>query len=137
MSPNGGPYGDHCDCPTDTDRRRRRNARVLLYVREALGVGPPDEHLLKQATFLWATGPDREPELHELVSGMTDVERERIIYNAHLRDSRRAADWWEEWQERDKDRRRREAAERRKQRLRKQAKAKLTGAELKALKEER
>lgn len=133
MSPNGnGP----CDCPTEADYRRRRDARVLLYVREALGM-EPDEHLQRQAVFSWGQGWDREPELYELVSGMTDEQRERIIYNAHLRDSRRAADWWEEWHERDKERRRREAAERRKQRLRKLAKAKLTGAELRALKEER
>ena len=71
--------------------------------------------------------------LCSFIRGLSNFQKERIIYNARNKMSRRLADWWEEHQEADRKREAEEKAEQERKRLVRQALSKLTTAERKAL----
>ncbi len=82
------------------EKERKRAAVLLRYVRLSLRI-PVGEELQKQHLDYYGVGPDRVPELCELLTEMDSEDLEFIVYNAHSKTARDLADWWEDHQEAD------------------------------------
>lgn len=93
---------DHME-PTVKERQQQDAAKVLFYVKTALGRTVPGE-LRAAAEDVYGRGihPDNVVRmLCECFRSMTDAEMNRIVYDGRNREARRAADWWEEHQAED------------------------------------
>lgn len=95
---------------------------LLVYVRDSLGSNleevysrrdqpryPPDyinQWEVKSDPYYGLVGglDQQTAMLCLLICNMTDDEREKILYNAHSKQSRQLADWWEKHQEADRKR---------------------------------
>lgn len=118
--------------PTSRQREIQRAAKLLIYVNEKTGATSPG-WLLAQASNAYANDERCVTELCATLKAMQPKRRETLVYNAHDANARDLAGWWEDHQAADAERERQEAAAKRKDRLRKQALAKLSPAEREAL----
>lgn len=111
---------------------------LLIFVFKALKKKiPQDVSAAAMATYGDTSLLDKHTDLLcQTCGSMSKADSERIIYNAHLPASRQLAEWWERHQEADRKRITEEKQKKKNQALVKSAKAKLTPAELKALKQE-
>lgn len=112
----------------------KRTAENLVYAKRAMGEKVhPRSKLAEQANDYYGHGPDRAPELCALIKTMTAEQLERIVYDGRNPKARQLADWWDKHQKADRRREREEAAKRKQERLRAEARAKLTPEERAAL----
>jgi len=110
----------------------QRSAKLLIFVKTRLQQRIP-AWLEAQASSRFADDERCVTDLCALLKGMSDVERDRLIYDARDRDSRDLADWWEDHLREDAAREAREEAERERQDLRARGLSKLTEDERRAL----
>ena len=113
----------------------KRVCELLVYLHEALGENVP-AWVHKAARDCYGNKA-RIDEATKLLCArlrlLTEAEVERIVYDGHSDRARRLAGWWERHQEWDAKRVEEEEEERKLARIRKQARAKLTGEEIDAL----
>lgn len=117
--------------PTRRERELQRAARLLVYVRQQLGVAIPG-HLLAAADSIYCAD-DFVPALCAALLSLAPERRDALIYNSRDRQARDLADWWEDHQEADRRRVEREQAEAAAAEARAKALAKLTPEERRAL----
>lgn len=110
---------------------------LLVYVLEAQGKEVPVE-IVKGANEYYGDVQALDANTALLcgtIRGFTKKEQDRILYDGKNPAARKLADWWENHQEVDRQREAEEAKEKKNKKLANKAKAKLTPAELKALRE--
>lgn len=118
--------------PTHREREFQRAATLLLYVRKKTGK-PAEAWAKKEAYNIYARDERCVTVLCIALGVLSQKEMEEIVYNAHDARSRDLANWREEHLEADQKRDSREAAARENERLRKEAMAKLSPAEQRAI----
>ena len=116
---------------TDREVRLRETAQLLIYVKQHLKEKVSDR-LLKASNDYYCS-VDFVPELCKTIRKLTPEQMNDIVYNSRDKTSRRLADWWEEHEEADRKREAKEAEEKQRKALRKQALAKLSKEERMAL----
>lgn len=117
------------------EKELQRAAKLYAYALKALNQPvSPVVNKVADDIYGWG-GANFVPALCALVKGMSDEEREAIVYNPHNRDSRDLANWWEEHQEADRAREKQEAFLKKQQELRDSALSKLSSEERQALKD--
>ena len=77
-----------------------RVANLLLYVNACMGI-PSAKWIVTAATDVYLCEKRTTPLLCEAIKRMDDTTREVIVYNAHSKQSRDLADWWENHQAHD------------------------------------
>jgi|SRR6185369_6118853 len=120
--------------PSQLQYEIRRAAGFLAYVKGFLGMENQYEIVISQSEFPSEKNKEMIAELCGLIGGLEEKDFNDIVYDPRSKQSRRLADWWEEHQEKD---RQREARERKAQRiaeLRISGLSKLTDEEIAALK---
>lgn len=121
--------------PNDAEINSNRTARLINYV-DSFYKGITPEWIRKAARDVYGN-PQRLDELVRILcdkcKAMSKGQRGQIIYNAYNGQARDLADWWEEHQEADRKRTRQEREDKAKRQLIKNALAKLSKAERKAL----
>lgn len=120
--------------PTERNRFLRHTAKLLIFALTELGyeVSP---RLRAQADDEYCI-TDNAPELCALLARLQLRDPaffNRMVYDAHRRESRDLATWWEDHSKADAERKRRENAATARAALRQQALAKLTPDEMDAL----
>lgn len=125
------PCRDDYPEPSKLQSRSRQAAELLIYVYGKVGKAVPAK-LRQDAKDCYCDG-DYVPKLCEALSELSNKEFDRIVYNPRERQSRALADWWEEHEEMDRIREEKEAAELRRQALKKSGLAKLSAEEKEAL----
>jgi glucuronate isomerase len=136
--------------PTGKEVAIKRTATLLVYALTALGQKVPTD-IKRRADNLYGADsatynsdrtdkarPTRNDDsvvalLCKTVKGMSDDERERVIYNAHDATARDLASWVEEHERADRERLARENAAKERDAARRSAKAKLSPAERRAV----
>ena len=95
--------------PTRDQRENQMTASILCWLCDKKGYGHPIDYDRLPTWRAWSE--DRFLDANEcgkvlcaIVEGMSEAEREKFIYDAHNRMSRRFADWWEDHQEADRQR---------------------------------
>ena len=109
-----------------------RAACLLIYVLEKTGQ-KPEAWLVKEAQDYYPRNERSITELCATLKAMSPNDRDALIYNARDRDARHLADWWEEHQVADAKRERQESISKKREETKKQALAKLSREERKAL----
>lgn len=124
--------------PNEREKESVLVCQLLMYAFTALKKKiPNDVSAAASATYGDEPNLDKHTDLLCQTCGNMDQKTsERVIYNAHLPAARQLAEWWERHQEADRKRIAEEKAASKRKKLVASAKAKLTPAELKALKEE-
>lgn len=117
--------------PNARERNWQQAAQFLVYALVKLGKEPP-ENLKKTANDIYAR-EDFTADLCHLLNNISDEAREKIIYDAHSRQARELANWWDDHKEADKRRKLEEMEAVRLAHLRMTARAKLTPEEMTAL----
>ncbi len=125
------PCNDYPD-PTPQSRDLQRTTSLLIYTLTKLG-HKPAMWMKEQAKNPYAVDERAITELCALLKAMSNDQLEQIVYDAHSRNARDLANWWEDHQEADRKREKEEAARKKRKNLRQQALEKLTPAERKAL----
>ena len=118
--------------PNQREVELQRAARLLVYLWEQTGKNL-EAWAVSESTNVYARDERSVTELCAALRAMDSKQRDTIIYNAHDKDARDLATWWEEHQAADAAREEQEAAEREQQTLREQALDKLSDEERKAL----
>lgn len=123
--------------PSGYELRLRDTARLLVYLHDRLSIKCP-EHFVEMSKTNYPHDPGDEavPKLCAMLKKLSNDspgEFAQIVYDAHSKQSRALADWWEEHQAADRAREQKELAEKHRQRLRTAALSKLTHAEQVAL----
>lgn len=121
---------DHME-PTGKEKYLQRTAKLYAYAMGMLSRRIPDD-VVADMNNIYCT----KDHTAALCTFLRDLKRETfdsIVYNGRDRTSRQLADWYEEHIKADRERIRKETDERMQKRLRKSAVAKLTPAELKAI----
>lgn len=117
--------------PTATEEYNQRTAQLAVYVLEQLSMFiPNDVSMAADAVFC---SIDFTPSLCDLLKNMSRKQMTEIVYNAHSKQSRALADWWEQHQEADRRNAQRDADEKKRKELQAQALKKLTDQERAAL----
>jgi len=111
--------GDYLN-PTTKERELQRTATLLIFVKRKLGK-PVAPWLTKEAKDNYAKRESVVPQLCREIERMTTEQRERILYDAHDKDSRDLANWWETHQAADTTRKKKESDVKRAERRRKKA----------------
>jgi hypothetical protein len=96
--------------PTHRERELQRTAKLLLYVYAKIGA-QPETWIGEQAKNIYASDSRLVPLLCAGIKKMSKMEKEKIIYNAHDKNSRDLADWWDVHKEADREREEREQIE--------------------------
>lgn len=125
---------DYMD-PTKEESNRRETSEFIVFVYGQLGIETP-KRIVEAAKDAYGLGVQLDvvvEMLCESLSGLSEKDQERIIYNAKDKTSRRLADWWEEHQEADKKRIEKELQKAKDDAERQVALAKLTPHERKLL----
>lgn len=117
---------------SEREEQLQRAAKLLVFVRQATGV-EPEPWALKQAGEYYAKDERAVTELCAALKGMDPDQRERIVYDAHNRDARDLADWWEDHQQADAEREEKEKEEKERKKLAAAARKKLSQTEREAL----
>ena len=117
--------------PTHKERLLQETAQLYEYALFEMNVIVPAD--VKAAAKNIYCRKDFVPDLCELVTNMNDLQRQRVVYNAYHKMSRKLADWWEKHQEADRRRIEQEQIESIRQEIALSALSKLTDAEKKAL----
>lgn len=112
--------------PSERDIAYKKARNLTNYVKKHIDI-PAEGHCK------YSNGNNPETRLCAIIRGMTKEQKETIVYNAKSKMSRKLADWWEEHLKDDKKREQEKKAEKKRQALEKQALAKLTAKEKKAL----
>ena len=118
--------------PSSREKELQRAAGLLVYLRKQTGK-KPETWSVKESDNCYASDERSVTELCAALKAMDPKRRDTIVYNAHDKNARDLADWWEEHQAADAKREKKEAAERERKRTSKQALAKLSKKERKAL----
>ncbi len=121
--------------PTEPERQRRMAAEMLLWLLEQLGM-PQPKWVVDESNNIYARDRRLIPQLCKLIGMMVidkPVRFQELIYNARDRMSRRLADFWDDHQEMDAERIRREKEEKDLRACREAALCKLTDEEIEAL----
>lgn len=90
---------------------RRHAAKLAIFAMRKLGVEPPD-NVLRASTSFYCEDRTVIPLLCGLLKSLSVEQREALIYDAHCREARDLADWWEAHQIEDRDREMLEAEKR-------------------------
>lgn len=114
-------------------RERALQKAAKLYVGVLKHLKKPVPPAVQNASEDIYCKADYVPELCATLKALSPKAREALVYDAKSRFSRELATWWEEHQKADKERAQAQARETRRQNLAKQALAKLTPAEKRAL----
>lgn len=128
---------DHMEQRPD-EAALQKAGELLLFVVNELGERGSDQHILASALHsdgreYYAKDVGQVEALCKALTEMPEADREAIVYNAHSKESRRLANWWERHQEVDRKREELEGAAARKAALRESARAKLNADERKAV----
>lgn len=96
--------------PRDSEIESKRCAENIRFTFNALDIRCP--LWVRNASISHYGNEDRLEEmviiLCDLCTKMTDKQKEKIIYNGKCKESRQLADWWDEHQEADKERKEKE-----------------------------
>jgi hypothetical protein len=126
--------------PTAAETNSKRVCALLIYVLTALNRAAEIQAVLRHgaANIYGDTGYLNRGviRLCSLLSNMTQQEQDTIIYDGRNEQARDLADWWDEHQKADNARLAEEAKKKAQRALAKQAKAKLSPAELQAILDE-
>lgn len=127
-----------CNCdhmePSRKEKMLQHAAKLGVYIHQKLGMDVP-YWLEKQSTNIYADDEASETELCAFLRGMSDADRDQLLYgNAKDPMARQLANWWEVHQEADRQREEKEKADAATEALKASATAKLTPEELDALK---
>lgn len=117
--------------PTHKEQQLKRAAVLLVYALEHLGHAVTPE-LRKQASHNYGLGPDRVPELCDLLTNLSHPDRLALLF-APNKTARDLANWWEDHQEADAKRLASEEHRKNNKKLVKKAKSKLSHEEYDAL----
>lgn len=117
--------------PTRKERLLQETAQLYEYALIEINVIVPGD--VKAAAKDIYCRKDFVPQLCELLTGMNELQKQRIVYNAYNEMSRKLANWWEKHQEADRNRLAAEEQKRKREELIKSGLAKLSAAEQEAL----
>ncbi len=121
--------------PKGREKQLQNAAKLLVFLHKQLG-RPIKNWIVKESKEIYCQNEKLVPLLCQTLKDLPEDVRNSIVYNAHNKDARKLADWWEEHieaDEADKEREEREPEEKRRLELKKQALSKLTPEEIKAL----
>ena len=118
--------------PTGKEKELQKTAKLLIFVYQKLGIQIPD-WLQKDADDIYCKNDQAVIDLCAALRGLSADQIERIVYDPHSKQARQLADWWDEHQEADKRKEQELMDKERRVNLQKQAIAKLTPDERKAL----
>ncbi len=120
--------------PNSREQQLQHTAKLYVYLQHAIGI-QPNTAAVAAAKDIYCRR-DLVAPLCALLKSLTKAQMDEHVYNARKKPARELADWWEEHQAADALRKKEERKAARKRSLAAQARAKLTPAELKALKAE-
>ena len=121
--------------PTQDELNKILVSKLIRYVDRKLEEKTPNK-IIKVSRDVYGKGVDLNiivPALCSKLKSLSNEQKEEIIYNAKDKTSRDLADWWEEHQNADKERKKLEKEEKNKKSLVSNALSKLTPKEKKAL----
>ena len=125
---------DYLD-PNQTEIDRKEVSELIVYIDKKLGLKTPAK-IIKASTDAYGRDVDLDEIVASLCSKISSLDKkqtEEIVYNAKNKTSRRLADWWEEHQEADKKRLKKELKEAKENKDRDTLIAKLTTYEKRLL----
>lgn len=114
--------------PTRRNKKLNLTAKLICYVCAELEQ-PAPAWVVVEAEADCATKGELTPTLCSLIKSLNKEQFEKIVYNARNKTSRKLADWWEKHLEVDRQRELLEKEIAKKEKLRKQALAKLSKQE--------
>lgn len=82
---------------TKEQKRNHEAANFIIYINDKLDyylVIPP--YVIESSKNYFANDERLVPELCKIIKSLSKDEFEKIVYNAHNKQSRALADWWEE-----------------------------------------
>jgi hypothetical protein len=118
--------------PSRRERELQRAAKLIIYVSSRLN-RKVESWVIKEAKDCYASDDRSVPLLCELLGRLTEKQKNMIVYDARNKQSRDLADWWEEHQEADRLRLKKEEEDKEILRLQKSGLQKLTTSERRAL----
>lgn len=121
--------------PSEYDKNISETVKNLIFAKNQLGIITSDSLVKAYAKsyFDKTEGDKWTKELCKLLTGLTKKKREELVYNPKSAKSRRLADWWEEHQRQDKERKKEELQKAKEDAEIKAALSKLTAREKRLL----
>lgn len=96
--------------PTNKEKRLQETAQLLMYVRSNTKTGVKISNALRSAAGNLYCTKDYVPELCGVIRGLSEEDKDRIMYDGRNPTARKLADWWDEHEEADRVRREAEKA---------------------------
>lgn len=93
--------------PTQRELEMREAAILLVWACQQIGRIPPG-FAVKEAKNIYAKDERSVTELYALLRALSQHDIELLVYNARDKMSRKLADWWEDHQEADRKREKKE-----------------------------
>lgn len=122
--------------PNAEEENRRLLARLIIYTEKKLGFKPP-KMIVSIMDDVYGKGKLTTDQLAQRLCGrlskMDEKQLNRIVYNAHIQDSRDLATWWDEHQKADEERIKEEKRQKNKAKAKTRGLKKLTPTERAAL----
>lgn len=121
--------------PNDAEKNSQQVAKFLIYVMEQTGSNPTGR--VRRVAESCYGDPRQLNEftthLCSMLKGLSKLQAEKVLYNAHDKTSRELASWWEKHLEADKNREAKEQTEYERKSLVQSGLKKLTPEEKKAM----
>lgn len=94
---------DHME-PSARERQQKEASQLLVYVSKELKLPVKDIFKFAAKDVYGAGGEPAMVELCSVISTMSDLDLERIVYDGRNPMARKLADWWDEHKREDKER---------------------------------